>query len=259
MTPFGLHHLDMLAVHMPNALIARERVVLVRVVKPKTLSNYGTGLLRFTQFCEALVVPESLQILAPEWLLSVFITMRGAGAIRGGMLRTWLLSLQLWHVVNGAPWHGAAHLKRALQGSKSVTPATSSCTKCALVTITHLQALRHNLNLNDTFDTAVFRTATVAFWCQCQLCEVCVDSSFDPQICATNCTHQRSGTTTSNVSFHSFWAPSTKTCPGSEEIRWIDSKCLCSAEWAFQNHWAINLHFPNIYLPLKQSLGPSPP
>ena len=163
MTPFGLHHLDMLELHITASLIMRKWVVLVRVVKPKTLSNYGTGLLRFTQFCEALVVPESLQILAPEWLLSVFITMRGAGAIRGGMLRTWLLSLQLWHVVNGAPWHGAAHLKSALQGSKSVTPATSSHTKCTPVTITHLQALRHNLNLNNTFDAAVSGTATLAF------------------------------------------------------------------------------------------------
>jgi len=144
----------------------------------------------------------------------LFITTRGAGAIGGGMLRTWLLSLQLWHIVNRAPWNGAAHLKRALQGSKSVTPATSSCTKCTPVTIAHLQALRHNLNLNETFDAAMFGMATMAFLCQCQLGEVCVDVFFDPQIHATCSTPQISGTTTSKVSFHSFWAPSTKTCPG---------------------------------------------
>ena len=77
MTPFGLHHLDMLAVHMPNALIARERVVLVRVVRPKMLSNYSAGLLRFTQFCDAHMVPETLCMLAPEWLLSVLSLQEG--------------------------------------------------------------------------------------------------------------------------------------------------------------------------------------
>jgi len=75
-------------------------------------------------------------MLAPEWLLSVFITTRGAGAVRGGTLRTWLLGLQLWHIVNGAPWHGGAHLKRALQGSKLVAPEClemSDSDQCAFV------------------------------------------------------------------------------------------------------------------------------
>src|SRR5882724_13250989 len=53
---------------------------------------------------------------------------------------------------------------------------------------------------------------------------------------------QKSGLTISLVKYHSFWAPSTKTSPCGEEIRWIDSKCPCSAEWAFQNHWKINSH-----------------
>src|SRR5882724_4496443 len=41
-----------------------------------------------------------------------------------------------------------------------------------------------------------------------------------------------------------FLAPSMKTSTHSKEIRWIDSCCSCSAEWAFQNHWAINTHVP---------------
>ena len=38
--------------------------------------------------------------------------------------------------------------------------------------------------------------------------------------------------------------PLTKTCPCGEEIRWTDSWCSCSTEWAFQNHWMVNLHVP---------------
>jgi len=42
----------------------------------------------------------------------------------------------------------------------------------------------------------------------------------------------------------SFWDPSTKTRPEGEEIRWIDSCCPCSAEWAFNNHLKINCWVP---------------
>src|SRR5882724_6206384 len=48
----------------------------------------------------------------------------------------------------------------------------------------------------------------------------------------------------SKITYHSFWAPSMKTSLHGEEIRWIDSCCHCSMEWAFQNHWAVNAHVP---------------
>src|SRR5882724_293409 len=88
----------------------------------------------------------------------------------------------IMHVVNGIPWWGASLLKCAVQGSKSVAPTSSTQPKCAPVTLAHLSTLRHSLDLNDTFDATDFGTATVAFWCQCCLAEVCMDSSFDPLI-----------------------------------------------------------------------------
>ena len=70
MTPHGLKHLNSLSGHLLPELIARERVMLVKVVKPKTLSNYSAGLLQFTQFCDAFDIPEDLCMPALEWLLS---------------------------------------------------------------------------------------------------------------------------------------------------------------------------------------------
>ena len=58
---------------LPPELITRERVVLVKVVKPKTLSNYGAGLMRFMQFCDGFNIPEDMHMPSPEWLLSIFI------------------------------------------------------------------------------------------------------------------------------------------------------------------------------------------
>ena len=158
--------------------------------------------------------------------------MRGSGAVGSGTLKTQLLGLELWHIVNGVPWQGGSHLKHALQGSNLATPPTSCHPKCAPVTLAHLTSLRNGLNLSNTFDAAVFDMATVAFWCQCHLAKVCIDSSFDPLIHV------------SNISYSLFWALSMKTNPTGEEIRWTNSACLCSAEWEFKNHLEINNHVP---------------
>ena len=74
---------------------------------------------------------------------------------------------ELWHVINGAPWNRSHLLKRATQGSKSATPSSSFMPKQAPITLAHLITLCHGLDLNNTFNTAIFATTTVAFWCQC--------------------------------------------------------------------------------------------
>ena len=148
---------------------------------------------------------------ALEWLLSIFITTRGTGSVWGGTLRTWLLGLNLWHVLNNSPWHGSTHLKRSIQGLSSAAPTLSTCPKCPLVTLAHLLALRNTLDLENTFDVAVFATVTVAFWCQWCLNEVCITSMLNPLLHITWACQQKSGKTASNIAYHSFWAPFMKT------------------------------------------------
>jgi len=244
MTPWGLARLHQLSQFLPRDIVAWESVVLFQAVKPNTLSNYGAGLLRFTQFCDHFNIKEALRMPAPEWLLSHFITTRGAGSISSGSLRTWLLGLELWHTVNCMPWNGARHLKLEKQGAGSQAPLAACCPKCSPVTLAHLRALRANLNLNDTCDAAVFVTATISFWCQCRLSEVCVDNPFDPIINPAWSTPQKSGKTASNIAFHTFWAPQTKTKPNGEFIMWTDSQCSCSSESGLSNHLKINCHVP---------------
>ena len=206
MTPYSLEKLHWISQFLPPHIIARECVVLIQAVSPKSLGNYSTGLLRFTQFCDQFNIPESLRMPLPEWLLSHFITTRGTGSVGPSSLWTWLLGLKLWHVLNSSPWHGSAHLKHASQGSKKCAQTGSFLLKHAPVTLAHLQALWSNLNLNDTFDAAVFAVATIAFWCQCHISEVCMEQNFDASIHAHN-TPQKSGQTVSSILFHSFLAP----------------------------------------------------
>ena len=78
-------------------------------------------------------------------------------------MKMWLLGLELWHVINLAPWHGAAHLKWATQGACTAAPKCSSLPKHSPVTLSHLLGLSSSLNLNDTFDVVVYAMVTVAF------------------------------------------------------------------------------------------------
>ena len=212
----------------------------MRIPPPKSLSNYGAGLLRFTRFCDNLQIPEETRMPAPEWLLSSFISTRGAGTVSKGTMASWLAGLQLWHEINYAPWSGRSHLKRVLQGAAAATPSTSRKPKRLPVTIAHLLALRSNLSLSNTFDAAVFATACVAFWCQCRLAEVCVDNTFDPRLHPTRNALRRLGQTASGIRYGSFWAPVTKTSPCGQEILWTDSACPTSANWAMKNHLKVN-------------------
>ena len=215
-----------------------------RAVAPKTLSNYGTGLLCFMRFCDDLNVPEELQMPAPEWLLSSFLTTRGAGAVSKGMMVSWLQGLELWHAINNARWNGGSHLKRALQGSLSAAPPSSTKPRRKAVTIPHLKSLRKHLTLTNTFDAAVFATACVAFWGQCGLGEITVNGPFHPLKHASRSSQRKICSTASGVKFGGFWAPVTKTAACGQEILWTDSHCPCSAVWAFQNHLTINSSVP---------------
>src|SRR5882724_3300818 len=122
MTPFGLTKIAELNTHLPPLIITCQRVVLGKAVNAKTPSNYSAGLLQFTQFCDNMGILKELRMPAPEWLLSHFITTKGAGSVGAGAMKTLLLGLELWHVINFVPWHGAAHLKWAAQGAQTCTP-----------------------------------------------------------------------------------------------------------------------------------------
>ncbi|KAI6141637.1 hypothetical protein BKA82DRAFT_3986145 [Pisolithus tinctorius] len=70
-----------------------------------THSNYGAGLLCFTQFCDLLSTPETAHMPASSELISLFMA-HYAGNVSEKTLNNWLASLHFWHIVNSAPWNG---------------------------------------------------------------------------------------------------------------------------------------------------------
>ena len=115
LTPFGIDHLNSLATLVPSDVILQARFLLSKSVTPNTLNTYAAGLLRFTQFCDEYRIPKNLHMPASEDLLVLFVSARGAFKVSAGTIKQWLLGLEFWHVINGAPWHGASALKHIVK------------------------------------------------------------------------------------------------------------------------------------------------
>jgi len=105
MTPHGFDHQHELEQLFPESDILKMFFVLTQSLDENTCSNYGAGLLRFTQYCDKLHIPEIQRMPASATLLSAFIT-ASAGSISDSTVSNWLAGLHFWHIVNGTQWHG---------------------------------------------------------------------------------------------------------------------------------------------------------
>lgn len=143
------------------AATTRLFLVISEGLELRTKSNYGAGLLHFTQFCDTLGVPERARMPASEVLVAAFVAAH-AGQVRHDTIANWLLGLAVWHAINGARWPGGSILTYVKKGAKKIEPPPLP--KRPPVTLEHMHALFTGLNLSNTFDASVFAIACVAFW-----------------------------------------------------------------------------------------------
>ncbi|KIP08778.1 hypothetical protein PHLGIDRAFT_68737, partial [Phlebiopsis gigantea 11061_1 CR5-6] len=146
---------------------------LLRSLEPRTRKNYGTRLLRFTQFCNLRGIPESQRMPASDALLTTFVA-EWSGKVAKTTVESWLAGLSFWHTLNEATWHGGHMLCQIL---KTIPKKESEKgKKCPPIMLEHLCALRDRLDMRNTFDAAVFAMACVAFWCCRRLGELVIPS-----------------------------------------------------------------------------------
>ncbi|KAG0702794.1 hypothetical protein DFH29DRAFT_982197 [Suillus ampliporus] len=159
------------SVHRPP-VVASDRLL---------VCNYGAGLLRFTQFCDSINVPESERMPASEVLVAQFAAAH-AGSASAKTLNNWLCGLQFWHVINGTLWPSASLLHHTRRGFSKMVPPSSHRAKRPPVTIEALSILFDNLDQTSHLDSAVSAVAMVAFWSCCRLGELVIPSMglFDP-------------------------------------------------------------------------------
>jgi hypothetical protein len=150
----------------PSAVLKLFKAMLFSLDE-NTCSNYGTGLLCFTQYCDSHHIPEHNCMPASKILLSAF-SASAAGSVSESALNNWLVRLQYWHIVNGAAWHGSDMLHHVCRGFSKLVPPSSKRAKHPPVTIEALTTLKLGLDLSNAFNASVWAVASVAFWSCCR-------------------------------------------------------------------------------------------
>jgi hypothetical protein len=165
---------------LPVDAASRLLDVMLLSVKTKTKENYGAGLLRFHQFCDSISIAENQRLPASEYILAAFIA-SWAGKVAETTVDNWLAGLHFWHQFNGAPWHGHSLLRRMKAGLAKLVPASSKRARRPPVSIDHMHALYRNLDLSNSFDSAIYCVACIAFWSCCRYTRLFLIVTFTSQ------------------------------------------------------------------------------
>jgi hypothetical protein len=111
-------------------------------------------------------------------------------------------------------------LRRAKQGLAKTVPESSKRPRRPPVTLEHMHTLFRHLNLSNSFDAAVYCTASVAFWSCCRLGKLIIQSlnSFDPTRHVSRSVLIAYRTTPGGAKYASFHIPWTKTTQGQGDL-----------------------------------------
>lgn len=213
-----------------------------------TRSNYGAGLLRFTQFCDTLSIHEEARMPASEHLLAIFAS-DAAGYSSDKTVGNWLAGLKVWHDVNGARWKGdSPQMKRVKAGIKKLVPPTSKMAKRPPVTIEHMYALYVTLDLTNCKDAAIWAVACVSFWGCCRLGELLPSSkaAFHPSRHVTRGEEVHFETETDGRAISTgFRVPWTKvTQEEGADICVSEPEAALSTQYAMRQHLHANKNVP---------------
>jgi hypothetical protein len=167
-------------------------MVIIASLTKESRSTYTSGLVHFTQFCDEHAIPETCCMPASEQLLAIFIANRSAGFISVETTKIWLQGLQLWHLLNGAPWFGNKLLTCITKGIAALAPNSAFKEKREAITIEHIEALDCALDHSNTFDVAVFTVGELTTT-SC--------NTFDPCYNVAKNTKISHGITVTNVKF----------------------------------------------------------
>ncbi|KAF5376117.1 hypothetical protein D9615_007777 [Tricholomella constricta] len=128
-----------------------------------TRQSYGAGLLRFTQFCDRLRIPEEQHMLASDLLLSMFVA-DASGSHSDNCIRNWLNGLRSWHILNRAEWHGQDPWVLTYWKVADKLGVPFKRLPRSPITAKHLLALHQKLDLKAPRDAAIWAAALTAFW-----------------------------------------------------------------------------------------------
>ncbi len=211
-------------------------------LEKSTLENYGSGLLRFHQFCDEREIPKSSRMPASVFLLAAFVSWASTRNIVSQTIGTWLSGVHGWHTLHGAPWYGGDNFVSLIKTSATKKAPASSRPKHHPVSIDHLLTLQAQLNFHNSFNVAVFTVALCAFWGCCRLGELTIPScnAFDPHLHTSKSVHinyrDHIGSA-SSATFHIPWGKMEKQ--DGADLIFMARDVLCPVK-ALKYHLEIN-------------------
>ncbi|RXW12879.1 hypothetical protein EST38_g12974 [Candolleomyces aberdarensis] len=183
-TPFSLSQLNSMRAEISFDSIRKINIATVSSLAEMTRTGYGSGLLRFTEFCDREGISEYSRMPASSTLLASFVADQASKA-SSSSINSWMSAVRTWHIINNAPWHGSSEFVAQVKlGASRMAPASLKKSPRNPVTLEHILALQKNLNPSDSFDAAVWAVACIVFWSCCRLGELTVSSekSFSPRL-----------------------------------------------------------------------------
>ncbi|KAJ6535459.1 hypothetical protein B0H19DRAFT_1322346 [Mycena capillaripes] len=229
---------------LPLALQAKIWEGLLMTHVPDTRESYGSGLLRWTQFCDCYGIGERTRMPADRFLLAAFIA-DAIGMRSGKCIRNWLNGLRLWHIYNDAPWHGDESWLPALKKAADKGGVSFKRPPRGPITREHMRAYRVSLNLDSPHGAASWSAATTAFWGCRRLGELLLRAKSKFSLLRDTCRSTRISFSVVNgcevVSIHLVRTKTTTTAGGECILTAVlgDDADLCPL-WAFRNHLRIN-------------------
>jgi hypothetical protein len=162
-TPHAARHRQHLLTSLPPQLVQSVMMAIRSAYAPNTKSTYAAGTLHFTQFCDTWGIDEEERMPASYPPLCAFIG-EHKGKRSGNTIHSWLSGIRAWHIVNHGPWFGddkwvqLARISANKEGTKHKRPLR------APVSIEHLLALHHSLNISTPLHAAIWALALCAFF-----------------------------------------------------------------------------------------------
>lgn len=245
MTPFAENNHTRRTYLVSSNATQTLREVALKSLEANTRKNYGAGLLRFNQFCDCHNITEQHRMPASDDVITAFVA-HWCGIVARSTIDTWLAGLAFWHALNGAPWPSGRLIRIICTAAQKMQPRSKP--KRPPVTVDHLRALHKHLDHSNTFDVAVFATATLAFWGVRRLGELTIPSknSFNPERHVARTAKRRLRTTPKGVDFYSLTLPWSKTTNvAGLEITFTDCDDATSPVPAFTRHLMLNSHIPS--------------
>ncbi|KAJ7112456.1 hypothetical protein C8R43DRAFT_1159151, partial [Mycena crocata] len=247
-SPHSIEHDLSFRSELPKDSVEKTYAALLGAYAPNTQGNYGTGLLRFHQYCDTLEIAESARMPASYFLLASFIAQH-MGTVGGGTVKSWMSGIKAWHDIrlhdmNGAPWNGDDRWVELARRSANKEGTAFKRDQRGPVTEEHMWALHAGLNRTGSFfDAAVWSTATAAFWGCRRLGEVTVPSlaKYDPKYHVSRSTKHKQITPRASSSATAIPIPWTKSTRDHGAVMTLTDRDdeLCPSK-AFANHLRVN-------------------